>query len=167
LDIGQACFESGWNNSGLYVFGGQVVSNNGGVASTNTVVEANALYVFNTTTLEWANSSLTVNGATPAPRDSASASSVLSTGTAYIFGGEPSSEAQWSYNDTWRYQDGSWSSLGSPPGSIGRQAHSSVMLNNGKMVILGGANTYSLTVPMSVVVAFNSVIGEWENTVHG
>jgi hypothetical protein len=41
------------------------------------------------------------------------------------------------------------------------------MLNNGKMVILGGANTYSLTVPMSVVVAFNSVTGEWENTVHG
>ncbi|KAJ2955032.1 hypothetical protein NQZ79_g8896 [Umbelopsis isabellina] len=149
--IGQVSVFGGYNNSGLYLFGGQINSANGNKT------ESSSLYLFNTTTYNWTDVPQTA-GSWPLARDSASAIAAVSTGTSYMFGGEPQTTGStWLYNSTWCLQYGNtWSQIGGGAPGGGRQSHGVAMLSDGRMVILGGADHLGNAFPLSSILIFHT-----------
>jgi N-acetylneuraminic acid mutarotase len=149
--LGQVSVFGGYNNSGLYLFGGQINSANGSKA------ESSSLYLFNTTTYNWTDIPQTA-GSWPLARDSASAIAAVSTGTSYMFGGEPQTTGStWLYNSTWCLQYGNtWSQIGGIAPGGGRQSHGVAMLSDGRMVILGGADHLGNAFPLSSILIFHT-----------
>ncbi|KAJ2957154.1 hypothetical protein NQZ79_g7088 [Umbelopsis isabellina] len=153
--LGQANFLGGYNNSGYYMFGGQV-------ANGTTRTEVKSLYLFNTTHYNWQENPETT-GLWPEPRDSASGIADIKTGDGYIFGGEPLvTGSTWLFNTTWRLQSGSsWSEIGGVAPGGGRQAHAVVMLTDGRMVILGGADSSGNAIPFTQILIFDTTAGTY------
>ncbi|KAG2180869.1 hypothetical protein INT43_008448 [Umbelopsis isabellina] len=149
--IGQVSAFGGYNNSGLYMFGGQLNSANGSAA------ESSSLYLFNTTSYKWTTVPTTA-GSWPPARDSASSVSVVSTGTSFMFGGEPKTTGStWLFNSTWSLQYGNtWSEIGGVAPGGGRQSHGAVMLSDGRMVILGGTDHLGNAIPLSSILIFHT-----------
>jgi hypothetical protein len=157
--VGQANFFGGYNNSGFYMFGGQISNSSGRV-------EISSLYMFNTTHYNWTTNPQTT-GQWPEPRDSASGISHPSTGDGYIFGGEPEvSGSSWLFNTTWRLQYGnSWSEVGGSAPGGGRQSHAVAMLSDGRMVILGGSDGAGNAIPLTDVLVFDTNSGTYTSMV--
>jgi hypothetical protein len=63
----------------------------------------------------------------------------------------------WLYNSTWSLQYGTtWSQIGGMAPSGGRQSHGAVMLSDGRMVILGGADHLGNAIALSSVLIFDT-----------
>ncbi|KAI9285540.1 hypothetical protein BC943DRAFT_360224 [Umbelopsis sp. AD052] len=153
--LGQANFYGGYNNSGFYMFGGQISNSSGRV-------EISTLYMFNTTHYNWTVNPQTT-GQWPEPRDSASGISHRASGSGYIFGGEPLvTGSSWLFNTTWRLQYGnSWSEVGGSAPGGGRQSHAVAMLTDGRMVILGGSDGAGNAIPLTQVLVFDTNAGTY------
>lgn len=141
------------------MFGGQI-------ANGTTRTEVKSLYLFNTTHYNWQQNPQTT-GQWPEPRDSASGIANIKTGDGYIFGGEPLvTGSNWLFNTTWRLQGGSgWSEIGGSAPGGGRQAHAVVMLSNGQMVILGGADNSGNAIPFTEILIFDTTTGTYTTKV--
>ncbi|KAJ2961809.1 hypothetical protein NQZ79_g3093 [Umbelopsis isabellina] len=151
--LGEVSFFGGYNNSGLYLFGGQ---NDDAVTVQKN--ESSALYLFNTTSYNWTNIT-TIPGSWPSPRDSFTGVANVTTGEGFIFGGEPltSGSKAYLFNTTWRLQNGNiWSEIGGIAPGGGRQSHGAVMISGGRMVILGGANAANANLPLTSVLIFDT-----------
>ncbi|KAM3584802.1 hypothetical protein VKS41_003604 [Umbelopsis sp. WA50703] len=148
--LGQTTLFGGYNNSGLYVFSGQINS------ATGVKDESSTLYLFNTTSYSW--TTVPRVGTWPLARDSASGVARVSSGIGYVFGGEPQMNGStWLYNSTWSLQYGTtWSQIGGMAPSGGRQSHGAVMLSDGRMVILGGADHLGNAIALSSVLIFDT-----------
>ncbi|KAG2173352.1 hypothetical protein INT43_004726 [Umbelopsis isabellina] len=150
--LGGVGFFGGYNNSGMYLFGGEIDD-----AMTAKRTESSALFLFNTSSYNW-TSVTTIPGSWPAARDSFTAVSNVNTSDGFIFGGEYTMGAtnKYLFNTTWRLQYGNvWSEIGGIAPGGGRQAHGAAMISGGRMVILGGSNVAHANVPLTTVLVFN------------